>query len=151
MNSTQTFFCRFYFLRSFPAFIIQFLKYLTHNPGRKTLVQMQSQKCLCQEDWYLGGVWMLASVCVFCTKIFIPQFPLYMLVHHLKVQDRNGHGQLERSVVSFGVTFVLLYSCGFFLLCSLSFTLHVLWLWSTCSLWLSHKNAFVSLQAVRFL
>lgn len=64
-----------------------------------------------------------------------------------KVWDRNACGQLERSVVSF----VLLYNCGFFLCCSLSFTLRMLWLWSTCSLWLSHRNAFVSLEAVRFL
>lgn len=119
MNSAQTFFCRFYFPRSFPAFIIQFLENLMHDLGRKDIVHMNLQKCPCQQDWCLGGVWMLASACFLSWNVS-PQFSPCILVHHLKVWDRNANGQLERSVASFGVTFVLLYDCGFFLLCSLS-------------------------------
>lgn len=148
MNSAQTFF--FAGFTSLGDFLLSSFNFwnILHTIWAERL----SCTCILRNAFasrILGGVWMLASACVFCTKIFIPQFSLYIIVHHLKMWAGNARGQLERSVMSFEVTFVLLYNCDFFLLCSLSFTF--LWLWSTCSFWLSHKNAFVSLQALRFL
>lgn len=117
MNPVRALFSRFYFPRNFPAFIIQFLEYLAHDLGRKAFVRMHSPKCLCQQDCYLGGVWMLASACVFCTKIFIPQFLPCILVHHLKVRLRSSWAIGKKCFVLWR-NLCSLYSCVFFLLCS---------------------------------